>query len=308
MIAMLLGLIVVAAAGGMLVSGQQLFRTSTALGDVQDSARMAFDMLARDIRSAGMTGCGNGRRVANVLNASTGNGGVAWWNNWDNVIHGYAGNDPDVAAGSSEGARVPGTPSVQLLGGEDTGYSVASHDSSKATFTLVEASTDYTAGDAFIVCDFDHAAVFKSSSVGTRTIGYAGPGDNCSLALGYSASCSSANTYTFGANAQITRLNVADWYIGKNPDGGTSLYRLGRAGNTLSRQEMVRGIGALALSYRQDGLAEAFVGADKVTDWTRVKAVRIRLSVQSADARAAADGGAVARTLLATVALRNRMM
>ena len=68
MVAMLLGLIVVGGVVSVFLANQRSYRTNQALGDVQDSSRIAFEMMARDIRNAGLTGCSNNGRVANVLN------------------------------------------------------------------------------------------------------------------------------------------------------------------------------------------------------------------------------------------------
>ncbi len=42
-----------------------------------ESARTAFELLARDVRQAGNNGCGNTNRIANVLKNSAG-----WWTQW----------------------------------------------------------------------------------------------------------------------------------------------------------------------------------------------------------------------------------
>lgn len=308
LIAMLLGLVVILGVGSMFISSQQVYRTSKALADAQDSARVAFEMLSRDIRHAGLTGCGNQGRVANVLAAGPNNGGSAWWAG-GNAIRGYAGNDPDVAAGTAKGARVAGTPSVQLLGADDTSFTVTSHNAGAAMLVLAESSTDVVTGDLFIACDYDHAAVFRSTSysASAKTVGHAAGKDNCTTGLGFPTSCAIANIYTFGANATLTPLHVADWYVGRNPEGGVSLYRLSREGDALKRQEMVRGVVGLALSYHQADMAEPFVGADKVTRWDSVTAVRTRLTVQGGDAHAGVRQGVVARTFALTTALRNRL-
>ncbi len=309
MVAMLLGLVVMAGVGSVFLSNQRVYRTNQALSDVQDSARVAFELLARDIRNAGLTACSNSARVANVLNDGPAGGGTAWWANWNNAIRGYAGNDPVVAAGNGERDRVAGTHSLQLLGGDDTSYSVASHDSTTAQFLLNEGSADAKAGDVFIVCDYDHAAIFKSSMVSAngKTVGHGTAGDNCSAGLGFPTSCGTANVYTYGANAYLTRLNVSDWYVGRNNDGGTSLYRFSRSGTVFDRQEMVRGVTGIQLSYHQDGLASAYVDAANVTDWNRVSAVRATLSMRSNDKRASTSGTALERSFTVTTTLRNRV-
>lgn len=310
MVAMLLGLVVMAGVGSVFLSNQRVYRTNRALSDVQDSSRIAFELLARDIRNAGLTACSNNGRVSNVLNIGPANKGATWWGDWNNAIRGFEGNDPDVAAGTSARDRVAGTASLQLLGGDDTSYSVASHDSSGAQFTLNEASADPIAGDVFIVCDYDHAAIFKSSSYNAKakTVGHATEGGNCTAGLGFPTSCDTANVYTFGANAYMTRLNVADWYIGVNGDGGTSLYRLGRSGGSPQRDEMVRGVTAMQLQYHQQDLAgDAFVTANKVTNWKNVTAVRATLTMRSDDPRSGTNNAPISRQFTATTTLRNRV-
>ncbi len=311
MVAMLLGLVVTAGVASVFLSNQQVYRAHRALSDVQDSARIAFEMLARDIRHAGLTACSNSHRVGNVLNAGPSNAGTVWWADWNNAIRGYAGNDPVVPVGNGQGARVSGSPSLQVLGGDDLSFSVASHDASAAQFALNESSADLNSGDVFIVCDFDHAAIFQSSafSHSAKTMGHGTSGGNCSTGLGYPTVCTTTgNRYSFGSNALITRLNVSDWYIGKSSTGGTSLYRLARAGGTPTTQEMVTGVTNMALAYRQSGLATAFVDAASITDWSAVTAVKVTLTMQGDDERAGMNARPISRSFTATTTLRNRVL
>lgn len=309
MVAMLLGLVVIAGVGSVFLSNQRVYRTNRALSDVQDSSRVAFELLARDIRNAGLTACSNSGRVSNVLNAGPNNGGTAWWANWNNAVHGYAGNDSDVAAGTGEGDRVASTPSVQLIGGDESSFSVATHDPTTALFTLNESSADLNANGVYIVCDFDHAAIFKASAFnnGAKTLAHGTAGDNCSAGLGFPTVCSgTANSYTFGANALVTQLNAADWYVGKNPVNGTSLYRLARSGNAFIRAEMVRGVTSMAITYHQSGLATQFVTADNVSNWALVSAVRITLRVQGSEG--GPNASTVDRSFATTTTVRNRVL
>lgn len=59
MIAMVLGLVLIGGVISVLLSNQQTYRTNNALSQLQDNARTAFELLARDIRQAGSTPCGN---------------------------------------------------------------------------------------------------------------------------------------------------------------------------------------------------------------------------------------------------------
>lgn len=310
MVAMMLGLVVVGGVISVFLSNQRVYQTNRALSDVQDGSRIAFEMLARDIRNAGLTACSNSGRVANVLKIGPANGGTTWWGNWNNAVRGFEGDDDAVPAGTGEADRVAGEPSLQLLGGDDTSFSVASHDPGTAQFVLNEASTEPSAGDVFIVCDFDHAAIFQSSSysAGTKTLGHASTAGNCSTGLGFPTSCGAANVYQYRANAFVTRLNVADWYIGKNPEGSRSLYRFGHTGGTPVREEMVRGVSDFQLSYHQSDLTSTpFVSAPKVTSWGNVTAVRAILTIESSDARASTSRTSLVRSFATTTTVRNRV-
>ena len=99
MIAMVLGLVVV---GGVIsvADGQQeqLPHQRRPVADSGD-ARTAFELMARDIRQAGGSGCDNAQRMANVLTP-----GTAWWQNWSG-IQGYDAADTDTGGGHVHGRR-----------------------------------------------------------------------------------------------------------------------------------------------------------------------------------------------------------
>ena len=63
MVAMLIGLIVVAAAGGIFLSNSHVFRTSESVGRIQENIRASFEILSRDIREASATPCGDAQNM-----------------------------------------------------------------------------------------------------------------------------------------------------------------------------------------------------------------------------------------------------
>ena len=299
MVAMLLGLVVIAGVSSVFLANQRAHRTNQALGDVQDNTRTAFEMMARDIRSAGLSGCSNDGRVANVLKNGPANGGSQ--------------TDPAVTTGTAAGNRLAGTDSLMLLGGEGTGATVQLNTEPAATFTLNETSADLKAGDVVVVCDPDHATLVQISSLAAGTLkhmsGTGTPG-NCTTDLNYPTVCSSSASYVFAPNAQITRLMAVDWYVGTNPDQGKSLYRVGLVNNagvpTPTAEEMVRGVTNMSIAYHQSGNA-GFVAASAVGNWALVDAVQVRLWLESTDQRAGTDDKALRRDFTATTTLRNRV-
>lgn len=318
MVAMLLGLIVIGGVVSVFLANQRTYRTNQALGDVQDGSRVAFEMMARDIRDAGLTGCGNAGRVANVLNPS----GAAWWTDWNNAVHGYGAGtvaDPALTVGTAAGNKVDGTDSLQLLGAADTGLSVAATPSSTAAnFKLNDTTSDLTTGDVIIVCDPDHATIVQisdytdSNVTVVHNVGNKVSPGNCSKGMGYPTVCTTnGNGYQFGPNSQIFKLAAVDWYIGTNPVGGKSLYRMSVVTTgtkpTPTPQEMVRDVTAMNIRYHQAGSA-SFVDAAAVgANWSVVDAVQVSLALESVDKRAGTNAKPISRTFTATTTVRNRV-
>jgi type IV pilus assembly protein PilW len=324
MVAMLLGLVVIAGVASVFLANIRSYHTNTALADVQDGSRVSFELLARDIRNAGLTGCNNDGRIANVLQNGPASGStVAWWSDWDgtvrNAAHGYDGDqtDPAVTTGTAAGQRLANTDSLQLLGAGTIRASVESDKEPAANFKLNETTTDLATGDIIIVCDPDHATVLQITDYnnGTVTInhntGTVTPG-NCSKGLGYPTTCTTnGNIYSFPRNSQISKLSATDWYIGRNPAGGSSLYRKSLQTNSSSvptpeTQEMVRNVTDMQILYHHPG-ATGFATASAITDWTTVDAAKVTLSLQSTDQRAGTDTGPIKRTFTATTTIRNRV-
>jgi len=318
MVAMLLGLIVIGGVVSVFLANQRSYRTNQALSDVQDGSRIAFEMMARDIRDAGLTGCNNNGRVANVVNPS----GAAWWNDWGNAVRGYGSGttaDPALTVGTAAGNQVSGTDSLQLIGATDTGLSVAATPSSTAAnFKLNDTTSDLQTGDVIIVCDPDHATIVQITNYNNSNVtvvhntgGSTSPG-NCSKGMGYPTVCTTnGNGYSFGPNSQIFKLGAVDWYIGVNPANGRSLYRMSVATSggtpTASAQEMVRDVTGMNISYHQAGVASLATAASVGANWAAVDAVQVKLTLESVDKRAGTDVKAITRNFTATTTVRNRV-
>lgn len=324
MVAMLLGLIVIAGVSSVFLANLRSYHTNEALSEVQSNSRIAFELMARDIRQAGLTGCNStGGRVANVLDQST----PHWWSNWNNAVHGYGGadsgdatdqTDPAVDIGTAEAERVAGTDSLMVIGAAGRGMSVEEDKEPAANFKLNDKSTDLETGDIIIVCDPDHATIVQISdyndsnvTVVHNTGNKVSPG-NCSKGLGYPTDCDKGNFYTFGSNSNISKMAAHDWYIGNNPVGGRSLYRMevdtqSGVAKAVAR-ELVRNVTNMQITYHQPGV-EQFKPADQVpvSSWDSVDAVRITFTVQSVDQRAGTDANPLERSFTSTTTIRNRV-
>lgn len=316
MVSMVLGLVVVGGVISVLVANRNSYRTNEGLSQVQESARTAFELLARDLRQTGSTGCDNARRMANVLNVPT----PAWWRDWVSV-QGFDGTDAAVTVGAGVGQRVAGTDTIHMHSIEGGGFPVDVHSIAANTMTLnVIAAPVINAGDIMMICDFDHATIFQAASFvpATFTISYGvgGTPGNCSTGLGFPTDCTTPNVYPFPRNSWVGRLQAVVWYIGNNgrvDDGGTSLYRVRLdTGGVLVTEEVVAGVSDMQIEYGRNG-SDAVTDATAVTAataWPQVNSAFVTLTVNSSDQRvstAAATQGRLTRTFTYLVALRNRV-
>ena len=316
MVAMLLGLIVIGGVVSVFIANLSSYDTNQALSEVQSGSRTAFELMARDIRDAGLTGCNNGEPIANVVN----NSASTWWANWNNAVVGYDRTQTDPAIVSGMPARTAGTDSLMLLGSANTGLSLApASASTAANFKLNETTSTLQTGDIIMVCDPNHATIVQITDYNNSNVtvvhdtgNKVSPG-NCSKGMGYPTVCTTnGNPYSFGPNSQVAALNAVDWYVGPSSIGsGTSLYRIivnpSATSSTpqATANEMVPNVTGLTLAYHQPPSAD-FVSAAVVTNWSVVDAVKVTLQIQSSNKRATTNSQPITRTFVATTTIRNR--
>lgn len=306
MIALVLGLIVSGAAMALFMTNRQTYIASESLGRVQENSRTAFELMARDVREAAGNPCAKNLPVANVLNSP----GSSWWDGWNNGIIGYDG-----AAPSDPGNRVAGTDMVELKSAYNSGVTVVDHVATSAQFKVTTKDHGLNDGDIALVCDYGQASIFQVTNAQNginKTIvhntGTGTPG-NCTKGLGVPVQCTAnGSPHVYGPNAVLARLNATRWYIGTNSRGGRSLYQsiLQNVGGvpTAVDNEITEGVDDMSLSYLADGAAD-YQPASAITDWSKVLAVRIDLTMTGQD-RIGTDGNVLQRGLDHVVAIRNR--
>lgn len=323
MIALVLGLILTGAALSVVVNTRQTFRTVENHSRMQENARTAFELIARDIRAAAGNPCG-----ANQITNNLTNGATAWWANFNaNGLRGFdnsAAGDAAatiVAVGNAAGDRLAGTDAlITLSGNQGEAFVVATHNSAAAppTFTLSTTAHNLRQNDIAMVCDGIRTTLFQvtNNPVNSASIahdaGGAAPG-NLAANLGR----------TFDSGAMITRYSSAFWYIGPNGRGSNSLFRRSYDGNAGAEinAEIIDNVTGMDIDYVERNTApvpstlSTWLAAGAVTNWNfalggiRIEAVRVTLGLRSRDnagVNAAGQPAPLTTTLSETVYLRNR--
>ena len=279
MVAMLLGLVVVGAVVSVLLSSRQSYTTNNALSQVQDNARIAFELMARDIRQAGSSPCGN----SNVSDVLAGNG----WYHWDNGA-GLFGVDDATTLAPLPGGPAPTASHPSLPAIVTRGVGQVSANLIKAGATIADgvpmdnapADVGIGANDLVLACDGTLAYIYQAADFKTGLLPLAGasspPPGNARQQLG---------TSTFSSSAYVAPYQAFAWYLGDAgagaPAGTLSLYRAHYAGNALVSDEIIRGVTKMQIAYLTDG-ANNFVSAATVgTAWNTVTNVRLSLTLQT---------------------------
>ncbi|WP_234419102.1 PilW family protein [Parazoarcus communis] len=319
MIAMTLGLFLLLGLTNVFLAQRQSFRVNENLSQMQNNTRVAFELMAREIREAGGNPCGT-TQVANVVNGAS----TSSWLDWDTGgILGYESNValPGKAFGTTTGARVAGTDAVTIrTGSMNNNIVITEHDTASAQFKVNTTAHGIADGDMLMVCDYKQAAIFQVTSASATNVtivhntGTGVPG-NCSKGLGFPTDCSSVtgNQYDFSNNGFLTKFRSTAWYVGNNAQGGRSLFRIVN-GATGAPEEIAQGVTDMQLQYlTRTGTnpAGSYVDASAVTSWdnppaaTQVVAVRVVLDLESRDA-VGTDAATLKRQMMHVVSLRHR--
>ncbi|MFP5348666.1 MAG: PilW family protein [Gammaproteobacteria bacterium] len=310
MVAITLGLIVLAAVSTVFVSSKANYITQDSMARLQESARVAMHLISRDVRMAGHYGCVDD--VENINNVLAGDGGFAF--DFEVAVEGTEGdtglwypsnvatNFP--ASGTSVTSKVVGCPNY--VGGKCTGtdaIAVRMADSSSIALTaampntaaalFVAPNSGLRIGDVVLVADCGSADLFQITNVQAGTGGNSGRqaivhnGGNRgingeALSPGNKTPAPLGRTYS-PPGAGIMKFVQRAYYVGTGASGQPALFRQNLDGS--GREELVEGIQDMQVSFgtatsgdrtprmylpANDGV----LGADP-TRWTNVVSARV---------------------------------
>ena len=154
MIAMVIGLIVLGAVSSVFISTRQTFRTTDSLSRIQESARFALEMMARDIRMAGYIGCGNLNSIDVDMLATGSITNLLF----DNAVETEDGVSSSATIGGV--ALVEDTDTVSIIGAFDPAVVVA-NDGGIADLRTFGNPLEFQKNDILIVSDCVKADVFR---------------------------------------------------------------------------------------------------------------------------------------------------
>ena len=291
MISMTIGLVTVGVIGWVYLGSIQTYRTHDAISRLQEGARYAFEIISRDLRMAGATGCSMDT-FSNVINA-----GSEWYMNLFTMpVH-----STDKNASAAVGALNKYSDALAVLRADvSREYIVESHAS--PNFTLKAAPNPAIPNGEFLVAtDCKHAALFESSGNAGTAIGHP-PGPNVTANLG-----PSGGGYAYINGSRLYRLHAVTYYVAPNAAGVPSLFRRTMVAGAPQDEELVEGVEDLRVHYTVDTSAtrdgeadfvapypylsgddvsnDAALGPNEEERWSRVVSARVSLLMRTTEDR-----------------------
>jgi type IV pilus assembly protein PilW len=322
MVAMTIGLIILAALGQLFVSSRSTYNMGEGVARTQEAGRFAMEFLTLDIRQAGYAGCHNPSDGAGTV---TGNGaGTGCTTSFCNLadpadestrfaaegVRGYvytgggtnnlADWEPDLpAVFFADGEVKARTDVIVIQYASSMGVTLTGNLSPSNANVKIDDLSPWVDGDPdngeivdddiLIVSDCKNTDIFRATTVGgSGTIPHSSVANE-----------SSHLTHSYGADAELLRLETRAYFVADNATSGEpALMRksLGSGGAMGAAQELVQGIEDMRIRYgvdtdlpAQDGIANRYVLADDVVDltgpgttnWDNVVSVRLGLLIRT---------------------------
>jgi type IV pilus assembly protein PilW len=290
MVAVTIGLIILAAVSQIFATSHMSYRLEENLARVQENGRFAMEFLSRDLRMAGFAGCVNVNQALNASAGYTANNGLI-----------NAGGEPEYVFGpqtqvqgyewTSPGTWSPALPAflagkvrdgsdaILVRRGDETAYRVAAAVAPGDKIVIGEPHL-IQQDDIVLIGDCSGVDVIKVTKVnslgGTAELEHAAgssDGENVSANLSKS----------FDAQAEVMKLITRAYFVGTTGGGEPALMRIdvdkGTAG---AAQELIEGIESMQILYGEDtaptnGSADVYELPAAVGDWSRVVSVRVGL-------------------------------
>ena len=300
MVALAVGVILLAGVIQIYASTKSTYRLQDNLARMQENGRFALNFLTRDVRMAGYHGCTNFGPVTNTLNNAASlqydfSVGLTGFNN--------VGASPPAVLSAAGVVPRAGTDVVVVRRNSDDPIRVVKNNSSAQLFAEVISQepggcadgTDKISGlcegDILMVSDCRKSRIFQAGTLqvtGTPpdvNIAHPASGDPGN-AISSWGGASAPEEEQFSDDAEIVRIGTYAYFISDKLVNGATISVLNRYdGGQIF--ELVEGVEDMQVVYGEDTdgdrTADVYRDANAVFDWEAVVSARIHLLLRSND-------------------------
>ena len=297
MIAMVLGLLLVAGAITMFISNKRIYNEQESMSRLQENARFAIDILLKDIRMAGYSGCSSD--MSNVVDHVDGARDDDSLLNFSNAVEGSesrANWEPSDSTQTVGATMWPNTDGISVRYLKDLGLDVGTPYMPTTSGALhISTNSGLSQGEVIAVADCDSADIFSISNSNP---------DSGTLVHNTGANSAGPKNATkdfqkkYLGDASVVKFVSRRYIVGTGASGQPALFRYEYAkdgedsdgdGNTTEflyvGQELIEGVENMQLLYGEDTsgdkIADTYVDAANVTSWDNVVAVRLALLIRT---------------------------
>lgn len=290
MIALVLGLILLGGAVSIFINNNAVYRLESELSRMQETGRFLIDMISKEVRMAGYTGCSSRQNIVpNVVmtsathlppigllgqNAITGYDYDILNSTWEPTLPAF------ISAAGNVNATVQGNTDVFIVQrASECGAQLTSDMSGLGSVVAALTNNcDFTANNVAIITDCQSADVFR---INTNTLSANSQilVPNSNLSKIYRAT-----------NSQIHQQHSNTFFIAGGTSGDSAIWMATWDPATSSRyivSELADGVDQMHILYGEDttgdAYADIYVGAATVADWARVRSIRVLLLLSSDD-------------------------
>ncbi len=304
MVALLVGLIVIAGIGQVFVHSKRASAVQDELARLQENGRYALSLLQEEILNAGYLGCGQAVSLGDSINSAG-----TYIDNFSLPLSGYeaVGNGwapvLPTELGNAGGGIEPGTDVITIRYAEGTGlkmtqpkeaYLFQVANSTAGSTSCSDGANGYSGlcpNDLIIVSDCTKGRTARVESMnlidGVLSINHSNP------AWGQPGDPDPNNHFS-PAYSYLFKAKTISYYIRvRDPATGVpSLYR--KIGNGVA-QELVEGVENMQVLYGEDSngdkIPNRFLPASNITDFGRVVSIRVALLLRTIRERANRPAG-----------------
>ncbi|QEY73851.1 prepilin-type N-terminal cleavage/methylation domain-containing protein [Pseudomonas denitrificans (nom. rej.)] len=259
LVAMALGLLLLAGVIQVVLGSKRSYQSSVALAELQETGRFALEAIARDLRNAGFSGaCASG--LVNTAGAEGAKYAID-----ASAIEGFGAGMSAPAWMPSE--RLANTDAVLLRYASEPVLEARSISGNR----LFLASSGAVSGAFYLLSDQQSCLLLRNA------------GNAASLLADRSLE------HFLAAATRVYRYRYVIYSIRRNDDGTPGLFVTdnSQTSSKSNTEELVNGVAGMSLRYGVAGVGSEVVAAYKAaremtaSDWRRVRTVRISLLLQS---------------------------
>lgn len=305
MIAIVIGTILLAGTTTLFMTNKHIYKDQNSMSRLQENARFAMEMLIKDIRMAGYSGCMD--RIGDVSNHVNGSSNDDSLLNFGNAVEGSESGGNWKPSGSTE--ATPGNPvdgssaddakTVEMDSNSDAitikyleplGISINDEMPNVSAELKTNSVGDLQIGEVIGLSDCDSADIMQLTNVQvTSGTGHLQHNAGGSLSPGNG---SQSLSKVYSTDAEVLRLESIRYFVGtSDTTGELALFRYSmdrddfdNDGDTTEfvAQEMIEGVENMQILYGEDtanddAIADVYEDADSVGDWDKVVSVRLAL-------------------------------